>query len=113
MTTLLLYAYCSGLYSSRRIAKACGERVDFMMIVAHDAPDFRRIADFRKRHLAALAKLFLQVLKLAEKAGLAKLGHVALDGTKIRANPSKHKAMSYERMKTREADVASRGRSLA
>ena len=102
MTALLLYAYCSGLYSSRRIAKACAERVDFMMIVAHDAPDFRTIADFRKRHLPALAKLFLQVLKLAEKAGLAKLGHVALDGTKIKANASKHKAMSYERMKTRE-----------
>jgi Transposase DDE domain len=76
-----------------------------MMIVAHDAPDFRTIADFRKRHLAALAKLFLQVLKLAEKAGLAKLGHVALDGTKIKANASKHKAMSYERMKTREAEL--------
>jgi len=85
---LLLYAYCSGLYSSRRIAKACAERVDFMMIVAHDAPDFRTIADFRKRHLPALGRLFLQVLKLAEKAGLAKLGHVALDGTKIRANAS-------------------------
>ncbi len=105
MTALLLHAYCSGLYSSRRIAKACAERVDFMMIVAHDAPDFRTIADFRKRHLAALAELFLQVLKLAEKAGLAKLGHVALDGTKIKANASKHKAMSYERMKTREAEL--------
>ena len=105
MTALLLYAYCSGLYSSRRIAKACAERVDFMMIVAHDAPDFRTIADFRRRHLAALATRFLQVLKLAEKAGLAKLGHVALDGTKIKANASKHKAMSYERMKTREAEL--------
>ena len=89
MTALLLYAYCSGLYSSRRIAKACAERVDFMMIVAHDAPDFRTIADFRKRHLPPLGRLFLQVLKLAEKAGLAKLGHVALDGTKIKANASK------------------------
>ena len=105
MTALLLYAYCSGLYSSRRIAKACAERVDFMMIVAHDAPDFRTIADFRKRHLPALGRLFLQVLKLAEKAGLAKLGHVALDGTKIKANASKHKAMSYERMKTRETEL--------
>src|ERR1700729_3482637 len=105
MTALLLYAYCSGLYSSRRIAKACAERVDFMMIVAHDAPDFRTIADFRKRHLPPLGRLFLQVLKLAEKAGLAKLGHVALDGTKIKANASKHKAMSYERMKKREAEL--------
>src|ERR1700727_3567210 len=105
MTALLLYAYCSGLYSSRRIAKACAERVDFMMIVAHDAPDFRTIADFRKRHLPPLGRLFLQVLKLAEKAGLAKLGHVALDGTKIKANASKHKAMSYDRMKKREAEL--------
>ena len=105
MTALLLYAYCSGLYSSRRMAKACAERVDFMMIVAHDAPDFRTIADFRKRHLPPLGRLFLQVLKLAEKAGLAKLGHVALDGTKIKANASKHKAMSYERMKTRETEL--------
>ena len=105
MTALLLYADRSGLYSSRRIAKACAERVDFMMIVAHDAPDFRTIADFRKRHLPPLGRLFLQVLKLAEKAGLAKLGHVALDGTKIKANASKHKAMSYERMKTRETQL--------
>jgi transposase len=105
MTALLLHAYCTGLYSSRRMAKACAERVDFMMIVALDAPDFRTIADFRKRHLPALARLFVQVLKLAEKAGLVKLGHVALDGTKIKANASKHKAMSYERMKTREAEL--------
>ena len=105
MTALLLYAYCSGLYSSRRIAKACAERVDFIMIVAHDAPDFRTIADFRKRQIPPLGRLFLQVLKLAEKAGLAKLGHVALDGTKIKANASKHKAMSYERMKTRETEL--------
>ena len=105
MAALLLYAYCSGVYSSRRIAKACAERVDFMMIVAQDDPDFRTIADFRKRHLTALSNLFLQVLKLAEKAGLVKLGHVALDGTKIKANASKHKAMSYERMKRREAEL--------
>src|SRR6202044_2094269 len=102
---LLLYAYCSGLYSSRRIAKACAEQVDFMMIVAHDAPDFRTIADFRKRHLPPLGRLFLQVLKLAEQAGLVKLGHVALDGTKIKANASKPKAMSYERMAKRAAEL--------
>ena len=105
MTALLLTAYASGLYSSRRIAKACIERADFMMIVAGDAPDFRTISDFRKRHLKALALLFVQVLKLAERAGLVKLGHVALDGTKIKANASKHKAMSYERMKKREAEL--------
>jgi len=79
-------------YSSRRIAKACRERTDFIMIAALDPPDFRTISDFRKRHLRALAALFLQVLTLCEKAGLVKLGHVALDGTKIKANASKHKA---------------------
>jgi transposase len=105
MTALLLHGYASGIYSSRRIARASVERADFMMIVAGDAPDFRTISEFRRRHLAALAGLFVQVLRLAEKAGLVKLGHVALDGTKVRANASKHKAMSYERMKKREAEL--------
>jgi transposase len=105
MTALLLNGYASGIYSSRRIAKAAQERADFMMIVALDPPDFRTISDFRKRHLTALAGLFVQVLKLAEKAGLVRLGHVALDGTKIKANASKHKAMSYDRMKKREAEL--------
>jgi transposase len=105
MTALLLHGYASGIYSSRRIAKGAVERADFMMIVAGDPPDFRTISEFRKRHLKALASLFVQVLKLAEKAGLVKLGHVALDGTKIKANASKHKAMSYERMKKREAEL--------
>ena len=80
MTALLLYAYCRGIYSSRRIAQACRERVDFMSIIALDPPDFRTVSNFRKRHLKALAGLFVQVLKLCEKAGLVKLGHVALDG---------------------------------
>jgi transposase len=106
MTALLLHGYASGTYSSRRIAKAAVERADFMMIVAGDAPDFRTISEFRRRHLQALGALFVQVLKLAEKAGLVKLGHVALDGTKIKANASKHKAMSYDRMKKREAELA-------
>src|SRR5216683_7012934 len=105
MTALLLYSYCCGIYSSRRIAKACRERVDFMSIVGLDAADFRTISDFRKRHLKALGELFKQVLHLCEKAGLVKLGHVALDGTKIKANASKHKAMSYARMKKREAEL--------
>ena len=105
MTALLLHGYASGIYSSRRIARASVERADFMMIVAGDPPDFRTISDFRKRHLKGLAALFVQVLKLAEKAGLVKLGHVALDGTKIKANASKHKAMSYDRMKKREAEL--------
>ena len=106
MTALLLHGYASGIYSSRRIAKAAVERADFMMIAAGDPPDFRTISEFRKRHLTALAGLFVQVLKLAEKAGLVRLGHVALDGTKIKANASKHKAMSYQHMKKREAEIA-------
>ena len=77
MVSLLLHGYASGLYSSRRIARACCERNDFVMIVALDPPDFRTISDFRKRHLKALGELFLQVLKLCETAGLVKLGHVA------------------------------------
>ena len=105
MTALLLHGYASGIYSSRRIAKGAVERADFMMIVAGDPPDFRTISEFRRRHLKTLAALFVQVLKLAEKAGLVKLGHVALDGTKIKANASKHKAMTYERMKKREAEL--------
>jgi transposase len=105
MVALLLYAYAVGIYSSRRIAKACVERVDFMAIVALDAPDFRTISEFRRRHLSALSALFVQVLKLCERAGLVKLGHVALDGTKIKANASKHKAMSYERMSKREPEL--------
>lgn len=105
MTALLLHGYASGIYSSRRIAKAASERADFMMIVAGDPPDFRTVSEFRRRHLRALAALFVQVLRLSEKAGLVKLGHVALDGTKIKANASKHKAMSYARMKKREAEL--------
>jgi transposase len=105
MTALLLYAYCNGVYSSRRIAKAARERVDFISMVGLDPPDFRTVSDFRRRHLKALTGLFAQVLKLCEQAGLVKLGHVALDGTKIKANASKHKAMSYERMAKRAEEL--------
>ena len=106
MTALLLYAYSQGLYASRRIAKACEERVDFMAVTARQSPDFRTISDFRKRHLPALGGLFTQVLQLCQQAGLVRLGHVALDGTKIRASASKHKAMSYHRMKIAEPALA-------
>jgi transposase len=106
MTALLLYAYCQGVYASRRIAQACEQRLDFMAVTALAQPDFRTISDFRKRHLAALSGLFTQVLTLCAQAGLVKLGHVALDGTKIKANASKHKAMSYGRMKQAEATLA-------
>jgi transposase len=106
MTALLLYAYTQGVYSSRRIARWCEERVDFMAVTALGKPDFRTISEFRRRHLKALAGLFVQVLALCRRAGLVRLGHVALDGTKMRANASKHKAMSYARMKTAEERLA-------
>jgi transposase len=106
MTALLLYAYSRGVYSSRKIARACEERLDFMAVTAMNRPDFRTIAEFRRRHLKPLGDLFVQVLKLCRAAGLAKLGHVALDGTKIQANASKHKAMSYGRMGEAEKRLA-------
>jgi transposase len=106
MTALLLYAYCQGVFSSRRIAKACKERVDFMAVTAMNQPDFRTVSDFRKRHLKALANLFHQVLRLCQHAKMVRLGHVALDGTKLKANASKHKAMSYGRMKEAEPRLA-------
>ena len=105
MTALLLYAYSRGVYSSRKIARACEERLDFMAVTGLQKPDFRTISDFRKRHLRALSGLFAQVLALCRRAGLVKLGHVALDGTKIKANASKHKAMSYARMVKAEAEL--------
>jgi hypothetical protein len=99
MTALLLYAYCTGVPSSRQIEKKTYEDVPFRVIAANRHPDHDSICEFRKRHLKALADLFLQTLRLCQEAGLVKLGHVALDGTKIKANASKHKAMSYGRMK--------------
>jgi len=103
MTCLLLYANAVGIYSSRRIARACQERVDFMALTGIQKPDFRTISLFRLRHLEALRGIFRQVLKLCRKVGLVKLGHVALDGTKIRANASSSKSMSYGAMKKSEA----------
>ncbi len=103
MVKVLLYAYCVGLPSSRRIERALVEDVALRYLAANNTPDFRTISDFRKRHLAALGELFLQVLRLCQKAGMIKLGHVALDGTKMKANASKHKAMSYGRMNKEEA----------
>src|SRR5215208_6629413 len=102
MVALLLYGYSRGIYSSRQLARACEERVDVMAVTGLNRPDFRTIADFRKRHLAALSDLFVQVLRLCRAAGLVQFGHVAVDGTKLKANASRHKAMSYGRMKTIE-----------
>jgi transposase len=105
MTAVLLYANAVGIYASRRIARACQERVDFMALTGMQKPDFRTISLFRQRHLEALKGLFKQVLKLCRKAGMVKLGHVALDGTKIGANASSHKSMSYKGMKKAERDL--------
>ena len=105
MTKVLVYGYCAGKPSSRRMHKALEEDVAFRVLAAENRPDFRTISDFRKRHLKALAKIFCQVLQLCQKAGLVKLGHVALDGTKIKANASKHKAMSYDRMCKTEVEL--------
>ena len=103
MVKVLLYAYCTGTYSSRRIAAKLLDSVALRFLAAGNEPDFRTISEFRKRHGKALSDLFGQVLRLCRKAGLVKLGHVAVDGTKIAANASKHKAMSYGRMKQAEA----------
>src|SRR6266478_651902 len=106
MVALLLYAYSQGIYSSRKIARGCEERLDFAAVTGMQRPDFRTISEFRSRHLAALSGLFRQVLALCREAGLVKLGHVALDGTKIKANAGINKAMSYGRMKEAEPRLA-------
>jgi transposase len=105
MVALLLYGYSRGIYSSRRIAKACEERVDFMALTGMQQPDFRTVNLFRLRHLEELKGLFGQVLKLCQKAGLARLGHVALDGTKMKANASKDQSMKYSQMKKKEKEL--------
>src|SRR6202035_3818461 len=101
MTKVLVYGYCVGVFSSRRIERRLIEDVGFRVLAAGNAPNFRTIADFRKLHLATLAGLFEEVLKIAQEAGALKLGRVALDGTKLKANASKHKAISYGRMQER------------
>ena len=106
MTALILYAYTQGIYSSRRIAGGCEQRVDFMAVTAMQQPDFRTINDFRKRHLKELSELFQQVLKLCQKAGMVKLAHVALDGTRISGNAAKDQTLTYGRMKKSEGELA-------
>jgi transposase len=112
MTTLLLYSYTQGVFSSRRIMKRGERDAAWRVIVQEDVPDFRTISDFRKLHLKELEGLFVQVFRLCQEAGLVKLGHVALDGTKIRANASRHKAMSYGRMKEAEKRLRKEIREL-
>jgi transposase len=103
MVKVLVYAYCIGVPSSRKIEKHLHQDIAFRVLAANNTPDFRTISDFRKDHLEALGDLFVQVLQLGQQAGLVKLGPVSLDGTKVRANASKHKAMSYGRMEEKEA----------
>ena len=103
MVCLLLYAYCVGVFSSRKIAQACERNLAFIAIVGAERPDFRTISDFRKLHLEAFRDVFGQVLRMAGEAGLVKLGNLATDGTKIQGNASRHKAMSYGYMR-KEAD---------
>ena len=112
MVTLLLYSYTQGVFSSRRMMKRCERDAAYRVIVHDDAPNFRTISDFRKLHLAELEGLFVQVLRLCQEAGLVKLGHVSLDGTKVKANASRHKAMSYGRMKEEEKRLRKEIRDL-
>ena len=112
MVTLLLYSYTQGVFGSRRIMKRCERDAAYRVIVHDDAPNFRTISDFRKLHLAELEGLFVQVLRLCQEAGLVKLGHVSLDGTKVKANASRHKAMSYGRMKEEEQRLRKEIREL-
>lgn len=112
MTALLLYAYSMGLPSSRTIERKTWEDVAFRVIAGGTHPDHSAVSEFRRRHLEALSGLFVQVLRLCQKAGLVKLGHVSLDGTKLKANASKHKAMSYGRMKKAEGELEEKVKKL-
>jgi transposase len=105
MVRLLLYGYCVGVTSSRRIERASYDDIAFRYLCADQHPDHDTISEFRRQHLAVLAQLFTQVLQLCNKAGLVKLGHVAIDGSKLQANASKHKAMSYNRMEEKEKQL--------
>src|SRR6202795_4077317 len=102
MTKLLVYGYCTGVFSSRRIQKRIQEDIPFKVLAAGNEPDFRTISDFRKIHLESQKKMFEQVLSLALECGSIKLGKISLDGTKMKANASKHKAMSYGRMNEKQ-----------
>jgi transposase len=112
MTKVLVYGYCVGVYSSRKIQQRLMEDVAFRMLAAGNAPDFRTIADFRKQHLEILKGLFEQIVKMALELGAMKLGRVALDGSKVKANASKHKAMSYERMQEQEKAIEEQVKEL-
>jgi transposase len=112
MLKVLLYGYATGVTSSRKLEARLGSDVGFMFLAGQSRPDHKTISSFRRRHLAAFGGLFLQVLILCQQAGLVKLGRVALDGTKVKANASRHKAMSYGRMTEREAQLAAQVKAI-
>ena len=112
LTKVLVYAYCVGVFSSRKIERRLLEDVAFRVLAAGNTPDFRTIADFRKRHLPALQGLFEQVLRLAQELGAPRVGRVAIDGSKVKANASKHKAMSYGRMQEKERQLRAEVKQL-
>jgi transposase len=112
MTKVLVYAYCVGVFSSRRMERRLVEDIAFRVLAAGNQPNFRTISDFRKIHLKTLEGLFEQVLQIALEAGAMKVGRVALDGTKIKANASKHKAMSYDRMGEKQKQLKAEVKQL-
>jgi transposase len=112
MTKVLVYAYCVGVFSSRRIQRRVVEDIPCRVLAADNTPDFRTIADFRKTHLTALTGFFEQVLRLAQELGARQVGRVAIDGTKVKANASKHKAMSYQRMGEKQQQLRDEVRQL-
>jgi transposase len=112
MTKVLVYAYCVGVFSSRRIERRLVEDIAFRVLAADNQPNFRTISDFRKIHLKTLAGLFEQVLQIALEAGAMKVGRVALDGTKVKANASKHRAMSYDRMVEKQKQLKAEVKQL-
>jgi transposase len=112
MVVLLLYSYCVGLPSSRKIERACYEDLPFRVLSGNQQPDHTRISEFRRRHLELLEDLFVQVLRICQKSGLVQMGEVALDGTKVEANASIHKAMSHERMEKSEQQLRQEMRAL-
>jgi transposase len=117
MLKVLLFGYATGVRSSRRLERHCLEHVAFRFLAANQQPGFRSLARFRRRHLGALEELFVQTVRVCATAGLVKLGRIAIDGTKLQANASRHKAMSYGRMAERErqlqAEIAALRRQIA
>ncbi len=105
LSLLVLYPYCVGIISSPKIERACYEDLAFRVLTGNQQPDHSRISEFRRRNLDALQGLFIQILRLCQKTGMVSLGHVALDGTKVQANASRHKAMSHGRMLRAEEEL--------